>query len=383
MARSSLNKARIKRLAGRAVARYIDFVYRTSEVVRDPPEDELEDFLRAHAPAIVAVWHGQFILAPQAKPHDMPLAIILARHGDAELFADSLARFNTTLIRGAGANGRRKDRGGAAALRAAMRTLDQGISVGMSGDMPPGPARQSGLGIVTLAALSGRPILPLAAATSRFRVLDTWSRMTVNLPFGKLACVFGDPIYVSRDSTPVQMEAARLEVERGLNAATERAYRLAGSDITRTLPPSVMIRRGSLTRPAPPQPGLALRTYRAATRLLRPAVPLLLGARERRGKEETSRRNQRLGIAVIPRPEGTIAWIHAASVGELNAVLPLAEPMRAARRGLRCCSRPAPSRLPGLPSVDCILTTSTSTSPSTRRGSWPAFSIIGAPMSPF
>ena len=72
----------------------------------------------------------------------------------SELFAEALARFNTTLIRGAGANGRRKDRGGASALRASLRTLEQGVSVGMTADVPPGPARKAGIGIVTLAAIT-------------------------------------------------------------------------------------------------------------------------------------------------------------------------------------------------------------------------------------
>lgn len=326
----------MSRLAGRSIARYIDLVHRTSEIVREPPDEELRAFLDAQAPAIVAVWHGQFLLAPQAKPLEVPLAIILARHGDAELFADALARFNTTLIRGAGANGRRKDRGGATALRSALRTLQAGVSVGMTADVPPGPARRAGIGIVTLAQLSGRPIVPLAAASSKFGVLRTWSRMTVNLPYGRLACVFGEPIHVPRHATPEEMEAARQAVERALDTATERAYRLVGSDITRTFPPGTTIRRGALERPSPEMPGFALRSYRAATRLLRPAASLLLGARERRGKEETGRRNERLGIAVIPRPEGTLAWIHAASVGELNAVLPLADALRSAHPGLRC-----------------------------------------------
>lgn len=336
MGRSTTRKARLSRLAGSSVARYIDLVYRTSRVLREPDEPNLTPFLLAHSPAIVAVWHGQFLLAPQAKPLEVPLAIILARHGDAELFADALSRFNTTLIRGAGANGRRKDRGGAAALRAALRTLEQGINVGMTADVPPGPARRAGIGIVTLAALSGRPILPLAAAGSRFRVLGTWSRMTINLPFGELACVFGDPIHVRRDATPEEMEVARQAVECGLDAATERAYRLVGADITRTLPPGVAVRRGILARLAPEQPGLGLKTYRAATRLLRPAVPLLLGARARRGKEEAGRRNERMGIASQPRPDGDLVWIHAASVGELNAVLPLADALRAVRPAVRC-----------------------------------------------
>lgn len=336
MASWPLKQIRLSRLAGRSVARYIDLVYRTSDVVREPAGEELEAFLQRHAPAIVAVWHGQFLMAPQAKPAQVPLAIMLARHGDAELFADALARFNTTLIRGAGANGRKKDRGGASALRASLKTLEQGVNIGMTADVPPGPARTAGIGIVTLAALSGRPIIPLAAASNRFRVLGTWSRMTINAPFGRLACVFGEPIFVPRGTDAAGLELARLEVERSLNQVTERAYRLAGADITRTLPPGVMLKRGDLARGAPQEPGFGLRAYRTATRMMRPAVPLLLGARERRGKEEPARRGERMGIAGAPRPKGTLAWIHAASVGELNAVLPLADAIRTACPGTTC-----------------------------------------------
>ena len=332
MARLPIDKARLSRVAGRSVARYIDFVHRTSRIVTDPVD--VEPYLAEVAPAIVAVWHGQFFMAPKVKPLEVPLAIILARHGDAELFADSLTRFNTTLIRGAGAGGRKKDRGGASALRAAIRTLDSGISVGMSPDMPPGPSRRSGLGIVTLAAMSGRPIVPLATASSRFYALDTWSRFTINLPYGTLASVFGKPIYVARDSTPEQMEAARREVEVEMNRATYRAYALAGADMRRTLSPSADW-PDFLPREVPPAPGVGLKTYSIATRLLRPAVPLLLRYREKRGKEEAARRNERLGIAVRPRLPGQLIWLHAASVGELNAVLPLADALRRARPGLR------------------------------------------------
>jgi lysophospholipid acyltransferase (LPLAT)-like uncharacterized protein len=40
----------------------------------------------------------------------------------------------------------------------------------MTAEVPPGPARKAGIGIVTLARMSGRPIIPVAAATSRFLV---------------------------------------------------------------------------------------------------------------------------------------------------------------------------------------------------------------------
>ena len=82
-------------------------------------------------------------------------------------------------------------------------------------------------GIVTLARLSGRPIIPIAAATSRFIVLNTWSKMTINLPFSDLALVAGEPIFVAPDADDAELESKRREVENALNAVTSRAYELA------------------------------------------------------------------------------------------------------------------------------------------------------------
>ncbi|MEQ9529391.1 MAG: glycosyltransferase N-terminal domain-containing protein [Parvibaculaceae bacterium] len=75
--------------------------------------------------------------------------------------------------------------------------------------------------------------------------------------------------------------------------------------------------------------------YRAMTRALAPIVPLLLGRREARGKEDPLRRGERFGQASLPRPSGLLVWIHAASVGESLSVLPLAERLLAAVPGLR------------------------------------------------
>lgn len=83
----------------------------------------------------------------------------------------------------------------------------------------------------------------------------------------------------------------------------------------------------------PPLP-LALRTYRAVMSLARPAMWVLLRRRAERGKEDRTRRSERYGIAGIPRPQGDLLWLHAASVGETNAVLPLIERVLTARTNL-------------------------------------------------
>lgn len=68
---------------------------------------------------------------------------------------------------------------------------------------------------------------------------------------------------------------------------------------------------------------LGLRAYRSATAALSPAAKLLLRERAARGKEDLDRLHERLGEAHLRRPEGTLIWIHGASVGETLAALPL------------------------------------------------------------
>jgi 3-deoxy-D-manno-octulosonic-acid transferase len=80
--------------------------------------------------------------------------------------------------------------------------------------------------------------------------------------------------------------------------------------------------------------GLAFAVYRFAGQLLNPLLPLLLERRAKRGLEDRARRGERLGIASTPAPDGDVIWVHAASVGETNAVLPLIERLTAEGRSI-------------------------------------------------
>src|SRR3984893_8434235 len=70
---------------------------------------------------------------------------------------------------------------------------------------------------------------------------------------------------------------------------------------------------------------LMLQVYRALTFALTPLVPLVLGDRLRRGKEEPGRLGERRGETAVARPSGPLVWVHGASVGEILAVVPLIE----------------------------------------------------------
>lgn len=60
-----------------------------------------------------------------------------------------------------------------------------------------------------------------------------------------------------------------------------------------------------------------------------PGLRLMLQSRLARGKEVPGRLTERRGIEPTPRPSGRLIWLHAASVGETMAVLPVLEPLLA------------------------------------------------------
>lgn len=180
-------------------------------------------------PGIIALWHGQHLLTPAFYPRRKPLVAMVSRSADAELNALMLERFGIEAVRGSGGreNARHLDKGGAKALIALKKSLAAGKNVAMIADIPHGTPRDAGLGIVLLARLSGRPLLPVAITTSRRKVLEkSWDKTTINLPFGRSSIVIGEPIFVASDADEAEMERKRQEITAALNAATTQAYRL-------------------------------------------------------------------------------------------------------------------------------------------------------------
>ncbi len=308
--------------AGWAAANYLRLVYKTSRVIMHPA-DYLERLI-ALKPAIFTVWHGHGFAAIYKLPAEIRAKVLAARHGDGEIAAHALATLGIGVIRGAGMSDKKgkRDKGGVPALRAMLRTLSEGESVVMTADVPGGTPRRAGEGIVTLARLSGRPIIPTATASSRTLFLNTWSRFALHLPFSRFAVVTGEPITIPRNASPEMLEEARLAVEAALDKVNAEAYRIVGG-----------------TPPAAPadaraRVGVLLKAYALLSRVMQPAAGFILRRRSRRGKEIEARLGERYGMASLARPAGPLWWFHAASVGELNAILPLLYELKARRPAL-------------------------------------------------
>ena len=217
----------VKRALASLIAYALWLVRWTNPLAKGESRASIAAAYAKHTPVILALWHGQHLLVPFYYPRGEPLIVMVSRSADAEMNALVIEKIGFQAVRGSGGreNARHPQKGGARALIALKKVLAGGKNVAMIADIPHGTPREAGLGIVTLARLSGRAILPVAMATSRRKVIEkSWDKTTISLPFGHASLVLGEPVQVPADASDAVIADKQRELTASLNEATRRAY---------------------------------------------------------------------------------------------------------------------------------------------------------------
>ena len=214
---------------GRLAGLYLLIVGHTNRIRTIP--DDIYSLIDHDMPVIVTMWHGEHFMLPFARRKDHRVQVLISNAKDGEINAIAARMLGMEVIRGSGGRKQGKkaaEKGGARGLLIMLRALKEGISVSMTADIPRGQSRKASEGIITLARLSGRPILPVGFASTKFWRLDTWDKSVVTLPFGRGVFVAGRLVRVAEDANEEQQERARLELESSLNDAYGEAYTTVG-----------------------------------------------------------------------------------------------------------------------------------------------------------
>lgn len=175
-------------------------------------------------PFILAFWHGRLMMMPYCWRRGVAIRMLISQHADGQFISHTIRHFGLDTVAGS------SSRGGSAAMRALLKSLQSGISVGFTPDGPRGPRMRASAGVVQAARLAGVPILPCAFAAGRRHVLGSWDRFILALPFTRGVFIWDKPINLARDASESEIEAARQLVEDRLNAITAEADRLVGSE---------------------------------------------------------------------------------------------------------------------------------------------------------
>lgn len=224
MRRLLREKAWARKAVGLLAAEYLRLVWVTSRFVMEPADPYR--MYETDQPVIIGMWHGQHFLMPFLR-RSYRFRVLISRHADGEINAIAAERLGIGTVRGSGDHGRRfQVKGGVAGFKGMLDSLAEGWNMALTADVPK-VSRVAGGGIIKLAQVSGRPIFPVALATSRRIVLDNWDRSEINLPFSRGAIVVGDPIRVPADADAQILERMRSALETALNAVSERAHAIA------------------------------------------------------------------------------------------------------------------------------------------------------------
>ncbi len=173
----------------------------------------------AEGPVLCVLWHGRLLMIAPHWPreagtlsclHDTApvgrAAGALQTHFGLDPFEMSARRSNI------------------ATSRDVMKRAKAGISIGITADGPTGPGYGVKDAPLEWARTIQRPVYGYAFATKRHRLLKTWDRMMVPLPFSRGAYVFQRiNLDIPRKATDLQIETAREAMQNGLNAVTTQA----------------------------------------------------------------------------------------------------------------------------------------------------------------
>lgn len=187
---------------------------------RDVGREHVETVLATGQPVITAFWHCRLLMMPFLFPPHVA-TVLISQHRDGELIARIAERLGYATVRGSAT------RGGVQAFRELLQVLSRGGHVAITPDGPKGPAERVKPGVIELARLSGRPILPAAFGAAPARRLKSWDRFLIPLPFARGVFVWGAPLTVPPELSREAAAELQTVLERRLQAVTAEADRRA------------------------------------------------------------------------------------------------------------------------------------------------------------
>src|SRR3989337_3674155 len=178
-------------------------------------ESELSLITRGLNP-IYALWHGRLFYMTFLCRWQGIFALV-SPSTDGEIIARTVRLFGIRTIRGS------SYKGGSKAFRELIRVVRDKGRVFITVDGSRGPVFKVQKGVIHLAKISGMPVLPVTYGAEKAIVFKSWDRFIIPYPFTRVVVIYGEPVYVHRDSSEDEIEEKRAELEKRLFKMTERA----------------------------------------------------------------------------------------------------------------------------------------------------------------
>ena len=181
--------------------------------------DQLHSLWDSGKHVIIPFWHDQLFLLVFGYPGKRA-KLLISSSKDGELLARTMKYFDQDTVRGS------SSRGGRAAFKKMLELCQEKADIVLTPDGPRGPRHELKDGVVQLARMSGRPVMPLAFVCSRGHRFKSWDRFLFPFPFSRGVYSFGEPLYFDkeegvdgfRERLKIAMEANQRRAEAHLES---------------------------------------------------------------------------------------------------------------------------------------------------------------------
>ncbi len=184
--------------------------------VKDP-----HDFMTRNdlGPVIYCIWHNRLALSMKLylmfghrRHQSAGMAGLVSASRDGAFLAAILERFGVQPVRGS------SSRRGAQALLELTTWAERGYDLAITPDGPRGPCYVVQDGAMTLAQITGLPIVPTSFHLQWKIRVKSWDRFQIPLPFSRCEVSAGEIIHVPRGAGNEEREALRKKLEMELLA---------------------------------------------------------------------------------------------------------------------------------------------------------------------
>jgi lysophospholipid acyltransferase (LPLAT)-like uncharacterized protein len=178
-------------------------------------------------PFLLAFWH-EHILSLAYTHRDRGIVVLVSQSKDGEYISQVIHRLGMGTVRGS------SSRGGVRALLQMAKRGREGHSLAVTPDGPRGPRHVVQPGLLSIAARSELPIIPLTTGARSSWRLGSWDRFEIPKPFTRLRVITGEPISIPSTASPESLERDYgPRVQAAMDEVEQRALSFAAGDPSR------------------------------------------------------------------------------------------------------------------------------------------------------
>lgn len=176
-------------------------------------EENIRSFWKKGEAVIISTWHDQLLMMINVY-HGPGARILISQSKDGELIARTMKKFGQGTVRGS------SSRGGREAFRELVSLAKMPYDLGITPDGPKGPRHKVKPGVVQLARVTGRPIIPFAFVCSHGHRFKSWDHFLLPYPRGRAVYRVGKPLFAQQNESQEDFQA---RVQRSMDDNTREA----------------------------------------------------------------------------------------------------------------------------------------------------------------